>query len=52
VPYLKEQQKIASVLITTDKEMELLEAKLAHLKEEKKGINAATSYWEKTCQNR
>lgn len=38
VPYLKEQQKIASVLITTDKEMELLEAKLAHLKEEKKAL--------------
>lgn len=35
---LKEQQKIASVLTAADKEIELLEAKLAHLKDEKKAL--------------
>ncbi|MGL4225726.1 MAG: restriction endonuclease subunit S [Vibrio sp.] len=35
---LKEQQKIASVLTVADKEIELLQAKLAHLKEEKKAL--------------
>ncbi|EIO3939501.1 restriction endonuclease subunit S [Vibrio vulnificus] len=38
VPVLAEQQKIASVLTAADKEIELLEAKLAHLKEEKKAL--------------
>ena len=33
-----EQQKIASVLTTADQEIELLEAKLAHLKDEKKAL--------------
>ncbi|EJV0278508.1 restriction endonuclease subunit S [Vibrio parahaemolyticus] len=33
-----EQQKIASVLTAADKEIELLEAKLAHLKQEKKAL--------------
>ncbi|ENO8809881.1 restriction endonuclease subunit S [Photobacterium damselae subsp. damselae] len=37
-PSLKEQQKIASVLTTADKEIELLEAKLAHFKQEKKAL--------------
>ncbi|HIF9500109.1 TPA: restriction endonuclease subunit S [Photobacterium damselae] len=37
-PTLKEQQKIASVLTAADKEIELLEAKLAHLKQEKKAL--------------
>ncbi|EKA6050813.1 restriction endonuclease subunit S [Vibrio vulnificus] len=35
---LAEQQKIASVLTAVDKEIELLEAKLAHLKQEKKAL--------------
>lgn len=34
----KEQQKIASVLTAADQEIELLEAKLAHLKDEKKAL--------------
>ncbi|EGR1055569.1 restriction endonuclease subunit S [Vibrio cholerae] len=38
VPSVEEQQKIASVLTAADKEIELLEAKLAHLKEEKKAL--------------
>ncbi|ELI0350200.1 restriction endonuclease subunit S [Vibrio vulnificus] len=38
VPAIGEQQKIASVLTAADKEIELLEAKLAHLKEEKKAL--------------
>jgi type I restriction enzyme S subunit len=38
LPSIKEQQKIASVLTATDKEIELIEAKLAHLKEEKKAL--------------
>lgn len=38
VPSIIEQQKIASVLTAADKEIELLEAKLAHLKEEKKAL--------------
>ena len=38
LPALKEQQKIASVLTTADQEIELLEAKLAHLKDEKKAL--------------
>ncbi|EKF9565613.1 restriction endonuclease subunit S [Vibrio cholerae] len=38
VPVLAEQQKIASVLTAADKEIELLVAKLAHLKEEKKAL--------------
>ncbi|MFL1807917.1 restriction endonuclease subunit S [Plesiomonas shigelloides] len=37
-PMLEEQQKIASVLTAADKEIELLETKLAHLKEEKKAL--------------
>ncbi|EKO3506038.1 restriction endonuclease subunit S [Vibrio fluvialis] len=37
-PNLIEQQKIASVLTAADKEIELLEVKLAHLKEEKKAL--------------
>ncbi|KAB7675659.1 restriction endonuclease subunit S [Plesiomonas shigelloides] len=38
IPKFKEQQKIASVLTVADKEIELLQAKLAHLKEEKKAL--------------
>lgn len=38
VPSLKEQQKIASVLTAADKDIELLQAKLAYLKEEKKAL--------------
>ncbi|EHK9184670.1 restriction endonuclease subunit S [Vibrio vulnificus] len=38
VPKIEEQQKIASVLTVADKEIELLQAKLAHLKEEKKAL--------------
>ncbi|WP_332396303.1 restriction endonuclease subunit S [Vibrio metschnikovii] len=38
VPQVNEQQKIASVLTAADKEIELLQAKLAHLKEEKKAL--------------
>ncbi len=38
VPEVKEQQKIASVLTAADQEIELLEAKLAHLKYEKKAL--------------
>lgn len=37
-PTLTEQQIIASVLTAADKEIELLQAKLAHLKEEKKAL--------------
>lgn len=37
-PTLIEQQKIASVLTAADKEIELLQAKLAHLKDEKKAL--------------
>lgn len=35
---LNEQQKIASVLTAADKEIEILESKLAHLKQEKKAL--------------
>ncbi|EIU7557770.1 MULTISPECIES: restriction endonuclease subunit S [Providencia] len=38
VPTHYEQQKIASVLTAADKEIELLQAKLAHLKDEKKAL--------------
>ena len=38
LPSIKEQQKIASVLTAADQEIELLEAKLAHLKDEKKAL--------------
>ncbi|ELC3209341.1 restriction endonuclease subunit S [Vibrio parahaemolyticus] len=37
-PSLKEQQKIASVLTAADKEIKVLEAKLAHFKQEKKAL--------------
>ncbi len=37
-PQLNEQQKIASVLTAADKEIEVLETKLAHLKQEKKAL--------------
>ncbi|MCE7732832.1 restriction endonuclease subunit S [Vibrio campbellii] len=37
-PQLYEQQKIASVLTAADKEIELLEAKLVHFKQEKKAL--------------
>jgi type I restriction enzyme S subunit len=37
-PVLKEQQKIASVLINADKEIELLEQQLADLKQEKQAL--------------
>lgn len=37
-PTYEEQQKIASVLTAADKEIELLQVKLAHLKEEKKAL--------------
>lgn len=38
LPPIEEQQKIASVLISADKEIELLETKLAHFKQEKKAL--------------
>ncbi|MFL9787468.1 restriction endonuclease subunit S [Vibrio cyclitrophicus] len=38
VPSILEQQKIASVLTVADKETEVLEAKLAHFKQEKKAL--------------
>nr|ELR5112933.1 restriction endonuclease subunit S [Providencia stuartii] len=38
LPEPEEQQKIASVLTAADKEIELLQAKLAHLKDEKKAL--------------
>ncbi|MYM61703.1 restriction endonuclease subunit S [Vibrio sp. OCN044] len=38
LPPLEEQQKIASVLTAADKEIEVLEAKLAHFKQEKKAL--------------
>ncbi|MFH4479471.1 restriction endonuclease subunit S [Vibrio alginolyticus] len=38
LPSVKEQQKITSVLSNADKETELLKAKLAHLKQEKKAL--------------
>lgn len=38
LPAIVEQQKIASVLTAADKEIELLQAKLAHLKDEKKAL--------------
>ncbi len=37
-PPLEEQQKIASVLTTADKEIYTLETKLSHLQQEKKGL--------------
>lgn len=37
-PTLIEQQKIASVLTAADKEIEIFESKLAHLKQEKKAL--------------
>ncbi|HAS6574106.1 TPA: restriction endonuclease subunit S [Vibrio parahaemolyticus] len=37
-PQFDEQQKIASVLTAADKEIEVLEAKLAHFKQEKKAL--------------
>lgn len=38
LPSLNEQQKIASVLTLADKEIALLEAKLSHLKQERKAL--------------
>ncbi|MGL5485012.1 MAG: restriction endonuclease subunit S [Shewanella sp.] len=38
LPPLSEQQKIAAVLTAADKEIELLEEKVSHLKEEKKAL--------------
>lgn len=38
IPEIKEQECIAKVLVTADKEIELLEEKLAHLKQEKKAL--------------
>ncbi|MEH0687909.1 restriction endonuclease subunit S [Vibrio cholerae] len=38
LPKPEEQQKIASVLTAADKEIEVLEAKLAHFKQEKKAL--------------
>ena len=38
IPNITEQQKIASVLTAADKETEILQAKLAHLKQEKKAL--------------
>ncbi len=38
VPDLKEQRKIASVISTADKELQILENKLEKLKEQKKGL--------------
>ncbi|MFA0032398.1 restriction endonuclease subunit S [Vibrio sp. 10N.261.49.A12] len=38
IPSITEQQKIASVLTAADQEIEVLEAKLAHFKQEKKAL--------------
>lgn len=38
LPILSEQQKIASVLTVADKEIDMLESKLAHFKQEKKAL--------------
>ncbi|PCD85456.1 restriction endonuclease subunit S [Vibrio mediterranei] len=38
LPPIEEQQKIASVLTAADKEIDVLEAKLAHFKQEKKAL--------------
>ena len=38
LPSIREQQKITSVLTAADKDIELLEAKLAHFKQEKKAL--------------
>ncbi|HFQ5327921.1 TPA: restriction endonuclease subunit S [Vibrio vulnificus] len=38
LPTYEEQQKIASVLTAADKDIEVLEAKLSHLKQEKKAL--------------
>ncbi|HIF9529832.1 TPA: restriction endonuclease subunit S [Photobacterium damselae] len=38
IPEIKEQKCIARVLVAADKEIELLEAKLAHFKQEKKAL--------------
>lgn len=38
LPKLEEQQKIASVLTAADKEIEIVQAKLSHLKQEKKAL--------------
>ncbi|HIF9326483.1 TPA: restriction endonuclease subunit S [Photobacterium damselae] len=38
IPSIKEQQKIAFALTAADKELEVLEAKLAHFKQEKKAL--------------
>ncbi|EJE8555413.1 restriction endonuclease subunit S [Vibrio vulnificus] len=38
LPSMREQRKIASVLTAADKEVEVLEAKLAHFKQEKKAL--------------
>ncbi|MEZ9789459.1 restriction endonuclease subunit S [Vibrio breoganii] len=38
MPKISEQQKIASVLTAADKEIEVLEAKLSHFKQEKKAL--------------
>ncbi|KPL99564.1 hypothetical protein AN167_12585 [Vibrio splendidus] len=38
LPPLKEQQKIATVLTAADKEIEVLETKLSHFKQEKKAL--------------
>ena len=38
LPLLEEQEKIASVLTAADKDIELLNAKLTHLKQEKKAL--------------
>jgi type I restriction enzyme S subunit len=38
LPSLEEQKKIASVLSCADKEVDVLEAKLAHIKQEKKAL--------------
>lgn len=38
LPVFQEQQKIASVLTSADKDIELLEAKLLHFKQEKKAL--------------
>lgn len=38
LPSMREQQKIASVLTAADKEIEVIQAKLAHFKQEKKAL--------------
>ena len=50
LPSIKEQQKIAEVLTTADKEIDLLKNELEELKEQKKGLISYEKDWEKLSQ--